>query len=96
MTSQLKVLVYGATGSQAGPVVHHLLANGHEAYALTRNPNTDKAKALQDAGATLVSGNLGDYASLVQASQGMDGVSFMIPAFLENPMNYLTFAEKWD
>lgn len=94
MSEKLKVLVYGATGSQASPVVHHLLANGHEAYALTRDPQTEKAAPLREAGATVVAGDMADRASLIAASEGMDGVAFMIPAFIDNPMNYPVFAQN--
>ncbi|MEM8529966.1 MAG: NmrA family NAD(P)-binding protein [Chloroflexota bacterium] len=79
-----KILVYGGTGSQARPTVLHLVKNGHEPYVLTRHP--EKAADLRDAGAKIVIGDLSDPASLRAASQGMDGVALLIPAFLENPL----------
>ena len=94
MGDKLKVLVYGATGSQASPVVHHLLAQGHEAYALTRRLEGEKAAALRQAGATLVTGEMADLDSLKSASEGMDAVALMVPAFIANPMDYPVLAQN--
>lgn len=88
----LKVLVYGGTGSQASPTVLKLLERGHVPYVLTRNP--ERAAALQNAGAQIVEGDMGDTAGLQQASQGMDAVALMIPAFLANPMDAPQFARN--
>lgn len=85
MAAMLKVLVYGATGSQASPTVWKLLERGHTTYVLTRNP--ERAAALREAGAHIVSGDMADQVSLVTASQGMDAVALMVPFFLDNPMN---------
>lgn len=94
MSHALKVLVYGATGSQAGPVVQELLRRGHEAFAATRDVNSPKCEPLRAAGATLVAADLDDPASLRAASEGMDAVSLMIPAFIPNPMNYPVYAQR--
>ncbi|HEX8657914.1 MAG TPA: NmrA family NAD(P)-binding protein [Hymenobacter sp.] len=82
--SKLKVLVYGATGVQAAPVVRHLLARGHQAFVLTRD--AAKAAALQAAGATLVVGDPTDAAVCQQASQGMDAVSLLVPFGVAEPL----------
>ena len=74
----LKVLVYGATGSQAKPTVRHLLANGHHPYVLTRSQ--EKATDLESQGAKVVIGELADRDSLMSASEGMDGIAFLLPA----------------
>ncbi len=81
----MKVLVYGGTGSQSAGVVWSLLEKGHTPYVLTRNPQ--KAAAMVQAGAQTVVGDMADTALLRQASEGMDAVSLMVPAFLDNPMN---------
>lgn len=86
----MKVLVYGATGVQAGPVVDLLVQQGHEAHILTRNP--ERAPQGRPAGVTAVQGDLADRDSLVRASKGVDAVSFMIPAFLEQPQKTLDHA----
>jgi uncharacterized protein YbjT (DUF2867 family) len=87
----MKVLVYGATGSQAGPVVELLLQQGHEVRVLTR----DVAKAAQRCpGAVAVRGDFDDPQSLQRASAGVDAVSFMVPAFLQSPENGLLYTER--
>lgn len=83
MQSTLKVLVYGATGMQARPLVHKLLAAGHEPHILTRH--SKKAADLAAAGAKIVLGSLDDAASLRAASEGKDVVALLIPAFLDKP-----------
>jgi uncharacterized protein YbjT (DUF2867 family) len=79
MANGLKVLVYGATGSQAGPIAPKLLAAGHKPYALTRS--AERGAALKAAGAELVVADMGDEAALRAASEGMDVVALMLPAF---------------
>ncbi|HEX8658400.1 MAG TPA: NmrA family NAD(P)-binding protein [Hymenobacter sp.] len=88
----LKVLVYGATGSQQAPVVHQLLAAGHQPYALTHSP--DKAESLQQAGARVVLADLANAEQLRQASAGMDAVSLLIPFALANPLDGVVYAKN--
>ena len=88
----MRVLVYGATGSQAGPVVELLLRRNHEALVLTRDPV--KAARRCPPGAAAVAGDFDDPQSLIRASAGVDAVSFMVPAFLENPEKALVYAER--
>ncbi len=90
-TQTLKVLVYGGTGSQASPTARHLLAQGHQPYVLTRNP--EKAAPLVAAGAIAIAGDLADADSLGAASEGMDAVALLIPAFLDNPMAATDYAK---
>jgi uncharacterized protein YbjT (DUF2867 family) len=87
-----KVLVYGASGSQAMPTARHLIANGHQAFAVTRDADSPKCDPLRELGATLVEADMGDLDSLRRASAGMDAVALMIPAFIPNPMDYPRFA----
>lgn len=68
------VLVIGATGNQGGSVVHHLLGHQWRIRALTRNPRSPKALALEKSGIQVVSGDLADLPSLVEAMDGADGV----------------------
>jgi uncharacterized protein YbjT (DUF2867 family) len=93
MTEQsLKVLVYGATGSQANPVVWKLLERGHQPFVLTRHP--ERAEQMRAAGAQIVAGDMGDIESLRRASQGMDAVSLLIPFFLRNPFDAATYGHN--
>ncbi|GAB3846957.1 hypothetical protein GCM10027610_065960 [Dactylosporangium cerinum] len=56
------IVVTGATGLQGGATLRHLLADGRwHVRALVRDPA--KASAVQEAGAELVTGDMGDRAS---------------------------------
>ncbi|MFG3341382.1 NmrA family NAD(P)-binding protein [Glycomyces sp. NPDC048151] len=72
--SQNTVLVTGATGRQGGAVAARLLADGWHVRALTRDPESAKAKALKAAGAEIVAGDLDDRGSLDAAAAGAYGV----------------------
>ena len=77
------VLVVGATGTQGGAVARHLLESGVTVHALTRSPDGEPARALADAGATVVSGDLSNQESLVSAMSDVDGV-FLVTNFWEH------------
>ncbi|KAK7429843.1 hypothetical protein QQZ08_003688 [Neonectria magnoliae] len=68
-------LIAGATGQQGGGVVEALLASGHPDLtirALTRNPSSSAAQALERRGVQAVKGDLLDRESLVRAFEGVD------------------------
>lgn len=67
------VLVTGATGQQGGAIARELLKKGYRVRAMTRNPDSDKAKALKQAGAEVVKGDLDDEASVGAALKGCWG-----------------------
>lgn len=68
------ILVTGATGRQGGATARHLLAAGWSVRALTRDPNGAAARELAALGATVVRGNLDEYASVSAAIEGCYGV----------------------
>lgn len=68
------ILVAGSTGSVGASVVRRLTAQGKPVSALVRNPESEKARALQREGAKLVTGDLKDPASLERALSGVDTV----------------------
>jgi len=74
MESGAVILVTGATGQQGGAVARELLAAGHKVRAMTRNPDSEAAKALADLGAEVVQGDLNDPSSVERAVQGAWGV----------------------
>lgn len=74
---QRTVLVTGATGKQGGSVARALLAKGHRVLAVTRSPQSDAAKALAVAGATVVRGDFRDPVALAAALRGADTVYAM-------------------
>ncbi|MEJ2252372.1 MAG: NmrA/HSCARG family protein [Candidatus Lokiarchaeota archaeon] len=73
----LFVLVTGATGKQGGAVVRALLDFGHRVRGLTRSPNSEKAKLLEDEGVEIVKGNFNDPDSVREAMRDVDAVFLM-------------------
>ena len=68
------ILITGATGQQGGATARALLADGHKVVAMTRNPSSEKARALTSLGAEVIPGDLDDEASLRSALEGKWGV----------------------
>jgi uncharacterized protein YbjT (DUF2867 family) len=80
MTERKLIAVVGATGAQGGGLVRAILADrtgGFAARAITRDPNSAKARALADAGAEVVAADLDDEASLAKALAGAHGAYFV-------------------
>jgi uncharacterized protein YbjT (DUF2867 family) len=70
------IAVAGATGAQGGGLTRAILADpsgGFAVRALTRDVNSDKAKALAAAGAEVVAANVDDLESMKQAFKGAHG-----------------------
>lgn len=77
------VLVTGATGRQGGAVARHLLRRGgFRVRALTRDPARPAARALADAGAEVVRGDMDRPETLRPALDGAYGV-FSVQNFWE-------------
>jgi uncharacterized protein YbjT (DUF2867 family) len=86
MADKKIIAVVGATGAQGGGLVRAILADRNGEFrvrALTRNPDSDKARALAAAGAELVRADLDDQASLERAFAGAHGV-FALTNFWEH------------
>jgi uncharacterized protein YbjT (DUF2867 family) len=80
------IAVTGATGAQGGGVARSILDDPGGAFrlrAITRNPESDKAKALAAAGAEVVKADLDDEASLRAAFDGAYG-AFCVTNFWEH------------
>jgi uncharacterized protein YbjT (DUF2867 family) len=80
------IAVLGATGAQGGGLVRAICADpsgGFKARAITRNPDSDKAKALAELGAEVVAGDAGDDASLKAAFDGVYG-AYCVTFFWEH------------
>ena len=70
------IAVVGATGAQGGGLARAILDDKFSQFAvraLTRDPNSDKAKALADAGAEVVAADIDDVKSLRKAFTGAHG-----------------------
>ncbi|MEO7454713.1 MAG: NmrA family NAD(P)-binding protein, partial [Gemmatimonadaceae bacterium] len=76
MADRKIIAVVGATGAQGGGLVRAILADpsgGFSVRAITRDVNSDKAKALAAAGAEVVAADVDDEASMTKAFAGAYG-----------------------
>lgn len=86
MANRKIIAVAGATGAQGGGLVRAILADpggGFAVRALTRNPDSDKARALADLGAEVVAADIDDDAALDRAYKDAYG-AFCVTFFWEH------------
>ena len=86
MSEKKIIAVVGATGAQGGGMARAILDDprgGFAVRALTRDPSSEKARALADAGAEVVAADLDDEDSLVRALEGAHG-GFFVTNFWEH------------
>ena len=98
MTDKKIITVIGATGAQGGGLVRAILADRGGSFtvrAITRNPDSEKAKALRAAGAEVVAADADDPATLGRAFAGAHG-AFLLTNFWEHfsPERELTQARN--
>jgi len=80
MADRKIIAVVGATGAQGGGLVRAILADpagGFAARAITRDVNSERARALAQAGAEVVAADVDDEASLARALEGAYGAYFV-------------------
>ncbi|MPY99038.1 MAG: NAD(P)H-binding protein [Actinophytocola sp.] len=82
------VAVTGATGRQGSAVTRHLLRDGWRVRALTRTPDSDRARALTDLGADVVRADFDEPDTLRAAFRDAHGVYSV-----QNPMTSSIDAE---
>lgn len=80
MQDQRTIFVTGATGNQGGAVARNLVQQGFRVKALTRHPQSDKAKALARQGIEVIGGDLDDANSFKDHFRNCDGV-FSVQSF---------------
>ena len=86
MPQQKIIAVVGATGAQGGGLVRAILADPEHRFAvraITRDPDSEKARALAAAGAEVVAGDADVPASLDAAFDGAYG-AFLVTNFWEH------------
>jgi uncharacterized protein YbjT (DUF2867 family) len=86
MADRKIIAVVGASGAQGGGLVRSILADTSGEWgvrAITRNPDSDKARALAAAGAEVVRGDADDETTLDAAFAGAHGV-FVVTNFWEH------------
>ena len=77
------ILVTGVTGRQGGAVARELLRRGYSVRGLTRNPESQRARALTQLDVELFRGDFDDATSLDSALEGADGI-FAVTDFWEH------------
>ncbi|UZJ64446.1 NmrA family NAD(P)-binding protein [Sphingobacterium sp. KU25419] len=88
----MRILVFGATGSQQSHVIDEAKKKGADVFAVTSSEkNFEK---LIQAGATPVLANLKDADKMLEITQGMDAIAFMIPVSLPNPLDGLPYSKN--
>ena len=84
----MKILVTGATGTQGGAVIDHLLSGEYgefDIYGLTRDNESERAVALSDRGVHVVTGDMSDEDRMRDLCAGMDGVFCVTTPFELGP-----------
>jgi len=88
----MKVLVFGATGSQQFNVIGEAKKKGAEVIAATSSEKSFEKLAQE--GATPVVANLSDAEKINEITKGIDAIAFMIPVSLPNPFDGLQYAKN--
>lgn len=88
----MKILVFGATGSQQFNVISKGLEKGAQVIAATSSEKSfDK---LSQAGATPILANLRDAQKMLEITKGIDAIAFMVPVSLPNPFDGLQYSKN--
>ncbi|CAD0002369.1 SDR family oxidoreductase [Flavobacterium salmonis] len=88
----MKILVFGATGSQQFNVIGEAKKKGAEVIAATSSERS--FEKLAQAGATPVLANLDSAAKMMEITKGVDAIAFMIPVSLPNPFDGLQYSKN--
>jgi uncharacterized protein YbjT (DUF2867 family) len=80
MTQKKTIVVFGATGAQGGGLANAILSDINSQFsvrAVTRNPDSDKAKQLESKGAEVIAADIDNKDSIVKALEGAYGAFFV-------------------
>lgn len=88
----MKILVFGATGSQQFNIIGEAKKKGADVIAATSSENS--FEKLSNAGATPVLANLADADKINKITKGIDAIAFMIPVSLPNPFDGLQYSKN--
>ncbi|WP_215225721.1 NmrA/HSCARG family protein [Echinicola shivajiensis] len=86
MSDKKIITIMGATGAQGGGLARAILNDPNSEFAVravTRNKNSDKAKALSDLGAEVVEADVDDRASIVGVMNGAYG-AYLVTFFWDH------------
>ena len=88
----MRILVFGANGSQQFHIIAEANKKGAEVIAATSaEKNFGKLKA---AGAEPILGDMGNAATMLEITKNIDAIAFMIPVSLPNPFDGLEFSKN--
>ena len=88
----MKILVFGATGSQQFNVIGEARKKGAEIIAATSSETS--FEKLKQAGATPILANMSDAAKMREITKNIDAIALMIPVSLPNPLDGLQYAKN--
>lgn len=88
----MKILVFGATGSQQFHIIGEAKKKGAEVIAATSSEKS--FEKLKQAGATPVLANMSDAGKMQEITKGIDAIAFMVPVSLPNPLDGLQYAKN--
>lgn len=80
MENKKIITIFGATGGQGGGLAHAILNDPNSEFsvrAVTRHPDSEKARKLKEKGAEVVSADIDNPESLNRALQGANGAYFV-------------------
>lgn len=88
----MKILVFGATGSQQFNVISEAKKKGAEVVAATSSEKS--FEKLAQSGATPGLANLSDATKMLEITKDINAIAFMIPVSLPNPFDGLQYAKN--
>ncbi|MNF35668.1 NAD(P)H azoreductase [compost metagenome] len=88
----MKILVFGASGSQQFHVIAEAKKKGAIVIAATSSEKS--FEKLKQAGATPILANLNDADKMLEITKGIDAIAFIIPVSLPNPFDGLQYAKN--
>lgn len=88
----MKILVFGATGSQQFNVIGEAMKKGAEIIAATSSEKS--FEKLKQAGAIPISANMSDASKMQEITKEINAIAFMIPVSLPNPLDGLQYAKN--
>jgi uncharacterized protein YbjT (DUF2867 family) len=88
----MKILVFGANGSQQFNVIEEAKKKGAEVIAATSSERS--FQKLKQAGAIPVLANMSDAVKMQEITKGIEAVALLIPVSLPNPLDGLQYAKN--
>nr|WP_315247162.1 NmrA family NAD(P)-binding protein [uncultured Flavobacterium sp.] len=88
----MKILVFGASGSQQFNVISEGIRKGAEVVAATSSVTS--FEKLSQAGAKPILANMSDAKKMLEITVGIDAIAFMVPVSLPNPLEGLEYAKN--